>query len=224
MSTPRDAAASVRTDRFFSYWLGWVSLGEFAGFLVPMAAESLIITAGLDDLPGAGLLVVSGLGEGAVLGAAMSWRFSRRLPALNRRRFALLSALGGAMAWALGMMPVVTVEAWAGWPVPLVVIAGIVLGIALLASIGVLQWIELRRHLVAAWAWVLATAAAWCAGLGAFFAIAPPLWNEGQTLPLVLAIGALGAAAMAITMAAITGWAAVALLRRTRANTVSGAW
>lgn len=200
--------------RFFLPWLGWVALGEFIGFLVPTAVEALIITAGLEDLPGAGLLVVAGLGEGAALGAAMSWRFSRRIPALGRGRFVLLSAVGGAVAWALGMLPVVTLDVWADWPVPLVVIAGVVLGCALLASIGVAQWLELRRHLAAAWVWVLATAAAWCVGLGAFFAIAPPLWNEGQPLPLVLAIGALGAAAMATTMAALTGWAAVALLRR----------
>lgn len=220
MSTPR-AAVPARTERFFLPWLSWVALGEFVGFLVPMAVEAFIITAGLGDLPGAGLLILAGLGEGAVLGAAMSWRLARRIPDLDRRAFAVLSAVGGAVAWALGMLPVVTLEGWAEWPVPLVVIAGIILGGALLASIGVAQWIELRRRLAGAWVWILATAAAWCVGLGAFFAIAPPLWAEGQSLPLVLAIGALGAAAMAISMAAVTGWAAVALLRRTSPHTVT---
>lgn len=199
---------------FFLPWLGWVTLGEFAGFLVPTAGEALIITAGLGDLPGAALLVLAGLGEGAALGAAMSWRLSFLIPALNRRRFVLLSAAGGAVAWALGMLPVVTIEGWADWPFALLVIAAIVLAGALLASIGVLQWIELRQRLPGAWLWIPATAAAWCVGLGAFFAIATPLWTEGQSLPVVLAIGVLAAAAMAVSMAAVTGWAAVALLHR----------
>jgi hypothetical protein len=208
----------VSATPFFRPWLGWVALGEFVGFLVPLAAESLIIAAGLPDLPGAGLLVVAGLGEGASLGAAMAWRFSRRIPALGRGRFVLFSVLAAAVAWALGMLPVVTAEAWIEWPVPVTAVLGLVVGLALLASIGVGQWLELRRHLRGAGLWILATAAAWCAGLAAFFVIAPPLWSEGQPLPLVLAIGALGAAAMALVMAAVTGWAATSLVRRTRAG------
>lgn len=210
---PAPAAAPARTERFFLPWLGSVALGEFVGFLVPMAAEALILTAGMDDLPGAGLLVAAGLVEGAALGAAMSWQLSRRIPSLDRRRFVLLSAVGAAIAWALGMLPVVAIETWIGWPFALTLALGVLLGLALLTSIGLAQWLELRRHLRGAWLWVFATAAAWCVGLGSFFAIAPPLWNEGQPLLLVLAVGALGALAMAVAMAAITGWAALVLLR-----------
>ncbi|MDQ4492016.1 hypothetical protein RBS60_17585 [Sinomonas sp. ASV486] len=208
------AAAPDRTEPFFAPWLGWVALGEFVGFLIPMGAESLVIAADLPDLPGAGLLVVAGLGEGAVLGTAMAWRFSRRIPSLNRRRFIVFTAVAAAIAWAVGMLPVVTAAVWIDWSMPLTVAVGLVLGLVLLASIGVGQWLELRRHVPHAWIWVLATAAAWCVGLGAFFMIAPPLWNEGQPLILVLVIGALGAAAMAVAMAAVTGWAAVRLVRR----------
>lgn len=205
--------------RFFLPWLGWVALGEFAGFLVPMSAEALIVASGLGDLPGAGLLVVAGAGEGAILGAVQGWRLSRALPRLARGRFTGLTAAAAALAWALGMLPVVTVGLWIEWPVALTAVLGLVVGLALLASIGVGQSFELRRHLTGGgWIWVLATAAAWCAGLAAFFSIAPPLWTEGQSLPLVLAIGALGAAAMALSMAAITGWAATSLLRRTGAG------
>lgn len=217
--TPTDPAAVPGAPapnglRFFLPWLGWVALGEFAGFLVPMSAEALIVASGLGDLPGAGLLVVAGAGEGAILGAVQGWRLSRALPDLARGRFTGLTAAAAALAWALGMLPVVTVGLWIEWPVALTAVLGLVVGLALLASIGVGQWFELRRHLAGGWIWVLATAAAWCAGLAAFFSIAPPLWTEGQSLPLVLAIGALGAAAMALSMAAITGWAATSLLRR----------
>jgi hypothetical protein len=200
--------------QFFLAWLGWVALGEFAGFLVPTAAEALTISLGLGELPGAALVVVAGAGEGAVLGAVQGWRLSRELPGLNRRRFAVLTAAAGMLAWALGMLPVVTAPTWTDWPTAAVLAAAVVLGFALLATIGAGQWLELRRHANRAWLWILATAAAWLVGLGAFFAIAPPLWNEGQPLVVVLAIGALGAAAMAVSMAAVTGWAALRLLRR----------
>lgn len=92
---------------------------------------------------------------------------------------------------------------------PLAAAVGIVVVVLLLASIGTGQWLELRRHLPRSWPWIPATAAAWCLGLGAFFAIAPPLWQEGQPL----AVGLLGALAMAVTMAAVTGWAALTLLK-----------
>lgn len=211
----RRVAAPDRTEPFFLPWLGWVALGEFVGFLMPMAAESLVIAASLPDLVGAGMLVVAGLGEGAVLGAAMAWRFSRRIPSLNRRRFILFTAVAAAIAWALGMLPVVTLATWADWPIAFAALVGILLGVALLASLGVGQWIELRRHVHGAGIWIFASATAWCVGLAAFFAIAPPLWTEDQPLALVLAIGALAAAAMAISMAAVTGWAARTLLART---------
>ncbi|WP_430297876.1 hypothetical protein [Sinomonas sp. B1-1] len=202
--------------QFFLAWLGWVALGEFAGFLIPTAAEALIISLGLEDLPGAALVVVvvAGAGEGAVLGAVQGWRLSRELPNLNRRRFVVLTAAAAMLAWALGMLPVVAAPAWTEWPMAAVLTAAVVLGFALLATIGAGQWLELRRHTARAWLWILATAGAWLVGLGAFFAIAPPLWHEGQPLVVVLAIGALGAAAMAVSMAAVTGWAALRLLRR----------
>ena len=56
------------------------------------------------------------------------------------------------------------------------------------------------------WRWIAVTALAWCLALGVFFAIAPPLWHEGQALWLTILIGAAAGLAMAVTMAAVTGW------------------
>ena len=69
-----------------------------------------------------------------------------------------------------------------------------------------------RRHRVCrAWR-IPITAAAWAAGLGAFTAVAPPLWQPHQPVALVAAIGVLGGLVMAATVAAITGAALPHLL------------
>jgi hypothetical protein len=58
-----------------------------------------------------------------------------------------------------------------------------------------------------------ASALAWLAGLAAFLAFAMPLWQPGQRLAQVVAIGLAGGLLMAATMAAVTGFALVRLLR-----------
>lgn len=53
--------------------------------------------------------------------------------------------------------------------------------------------------------WVGASALAWALGLGAFSAVSTPLWQPGQSTALIIVIGLLGGAAMAVTMAVTTG-------------------
>ena len=53
----------------------------------------------------------------------------------------------------------------------------------------------------------------WAVGLLVFTAITTPLWAPGQPAALMAAIGVLGGLAMAGTVAALTGWALVRLLR-----------
>ena len=43
--------------------------------------------------------------------------------------------------------------------------------------------------------------------------VAPPLWQEGQAVGTIIAIGVLGALVMAATVAALTGLAALRLAR-----------
>ncbi|MBB1244495.1 hypothetical protein GL263_13110 [Streptomyces durbertensis] len=74
----------------------------------------------------------------------------------------------------------------------------------------------LRRHVPGAWWWVPANVAAWGAGLAAFALVSTPLWREGQGPVLVALIGAGAGLVMAATVAAVTGWALVRLLRHAR--------
>lgn len=86
----------------------------------------------------------------------------------------------------------------------------------LLLTVGTAQWVELRRQVVRAGRWVAVTALAWCLALAVFFAVAAPLWQEGQAFWLTLVIGVVAGLAMALTMAAVTGWGMVRLTRPAR--------
>jgi Ca2+-transporting ATPase len=86
-------------------------------------------------------------------------------------------------------------------------------GVLLLLSIGAAQWTVLRRVLPGSGRWIGWTAAGWLAGLAVLLGVATPLWHPGQDVVLIAAIGALGGVGMAATMAAVTGWGLVRLLR-----------
>jgi hypothetical protein len=103
------------------------------------------------------------------------------------------------------MLVPTTYETWHHWPVPLQLAVLAVLAAVLLTSIGTAQWLELRRHVRHAGRWVGASALAWALGLGAFSAVSTPLWQPGQSTALIIVIGLLGGAAMAVTMAVTTG-------------------
>jgi len=103
------------------------------------------------------------------------------------------------------MLAPTTFEVWRHWPVPVQLGLGALVGGVLLTTIGTAQWLELRRHVPNAGRWVGASALAWALDLGVFSAVSTPLWQPGQTTALIIAIGLLGGAAMAVTMATTTG-------------------
>lgn len=118
-----------------------------------------------------------------------------------------------------GLLPGATQSTWTSWPLFLQILLAIPLFSALLLSIGAAQWLVLRRHVAHAWWWILGTATAWLAGLGAFFTIAPPLWHEGQSTAVALVIGGIAGAIMAAVMALVTG---ATWLRLRRPTALSG--
>jgi Ca2+-transporting ATPase len=122
------------------------------------------------------------------------------------------------VAWAIGLTVGGAGDRLAGWPLLAVLALVAPAGVVLLLSIGVAQWTVLRRHLPGAGRWAAWTAAAWLAGLGVFMAVATPLWQPGQDALLIGLIGVLAGCLMALTMAAVTGWGLVRLLRRSRGN------
>jgi len=194
---------------FLARWVGWVSLGESLGFLAPALAQFLAATF----WPGTGfvLLVLAGLVEGAVLAWFQAHVLRDWFPRISRGRWILLTALGAAFAWAVGMLPS-TFEEWQDWPPAAWIASGGFAAVLLLASIGTAQCFELRHHVNRAWRWIAGSAAAWAAGLAVFMVVAPPLWEPGQPTWLIALIGAGAAVLMAATMALVTGLVLVRLM------------
>ena len=158
-------------------------------------------------------ILAAGAVEGAVLGAAQSVVLRRRLPMLRVTAWVLLTAAGATIAYGAGMVASAATD-FAGWPgVVKVGVAG-ASGGAVLFSVGTAQWLELRRHVRGAGWWVVGTAAAWTLALGAFLAIATPLWHEGQEPALAMLIGIGAGLVMAVVMAIATGSVLEAILRR----------
>lgn len=217
----RVAPAAPPPDRtgLWGRWFRAVTLGEIAGFAVPAVVGALVTgpawgLLGIGPLLQAAAVVLAGAVEGTVLGLAQAYALRTALPGVATRDWVRATAAGAAVAWLVGSLPIVFGERVAGWPPAVLAL----LGVVLLAAMGVFQWRVLRGHVRAASWWVAATAGSWLVALAVFAAVTTPLWQEGQAAWLVIAIGVLGGAAMAATVAALTGLALVALLRRTGAD------
>ncbi|MCU1446954.1 hypothetical protein [Cryobacterium sp.] len=185
---------------FLQYWLFWVTLGETVGFLAPALAQ-LAFAASPVRIPA---LILAGAVEGAVLGWTQANVLRSRLPALSRARWVGATALGAAVAWFIGLLPAEWADVWQRWPAAGQATAGLVAASVLLTVIGIAQRAELSRHCRGAAWWIAGSAAAWCAGLIVFFAVATPLWQPGQPAVLVLLIGVLAGVLMAFTMALVS--------------------
>lgn len=199
----------VDDPRWLTRWLVVVSTGEAVGFLVPAVVG--VIASGTPVFVYA--ILAAGAVEGAVLGAAQSVVLRRRLPMLRVTAWVLLTTAGATVAYGAGMLASAATE-FADWPgVVKVGMVGASAG-AVLFSVGTAQWLELRRHVRGAGWWLVGTAAAWTLALGAFLAIATPLWHEGQEPALAVLIGIGAGLVMAVVMAIATGSVLEAILRR----------
>ncbi|WP_404383002.1 hypothetical protein LL946_17575 [Knoellia locipacati] len=201
-------------SRLLRRWVAWTVTGEVAGFVAPAVAG--VVTAASSAWVSIPALVVAGAVEGLVLGAAQAHALSPELPALDTRRFALLTSLAASLAYLVVMVSVAAAPRLQEGPLAAAILVVVLVGTVLLASIGTAQWLELRRHVARAWWWIGMTAVAWLAGLAVFMLIATPLWHEGQGVVTAVEVGLVAAVAMATTVALVTGSALQRMLRRRR--------
>jgi peptidoglycan/LPS O-acetylase OafA/YrhL len=186
-------------------------LGELAGFIPPAVVGANLASRQAGDAALVAGLVLAGLAEGAVLGAAQAHVLHAALPALRRRWWVLATAAAAGVAWLAGMGGVQLVQA-VGPLAWLIVGPGMVVG---LLSMGVLQWGVMRRHVEDARRWIWVTSAAWLVGVlipVAALSVLPNSWPP----PAHGAVAVLAAVAMGATVGVITGATLVRLVRDPR--------
>lgn len=209
----RQATPVLHGTRLWRSWFLWVTAFEAAGFTFPALAG--VATRDLREGVAYVALVLAGLVEGAALGWSQAHVLSGAIGKLSVHRFTRNTSVAAALAYAIAMAPTVAGDAVGDWPVGVQIGLGVVFGSALLASIGTAQWLELRRSLLHSASWILTTGGSWLVGLGLFLGIATPLWHEGQATALTVVIGVAAGLVMAASVAALTGLAALWLLRHT---------
>ncbi len=195
-----DAQEQVNAFSLRRWWVR-VTVGEALGFAMPAAIWGTAWALDLAPLLLAGVVVVAGGAEGAVLGLSQALVLKDVLPGIGRR-WVMATAAAAMAAWAMGMAPSTVAETGApGW---LVVTFVVLFAGPLLVSIGIGQWLVLRVCVPGSTAWIWWNVVAWLAGLPATF-VAPmlvPDSSPGWVFGVAFGVGGL---LMAAIMALVTG-------------------
>ena len=213
----RDLASLVRPGQ--SLWRRWLiatTLGELAGFSVPVTVGA--VAYAFDARPAVlfAALVLAGVGEGSLLALAQAHVLRRELTGFDRRAWVAATALAAGFAWSLGLLPSSLHHRLDGVPLAVLIPSGLLLGAGLLLSLGVAQWWVLRRFLSRAGIWIPANVVAWLAGLGLSVTLMTILLTEQTTTPVAVVIGVGSGLLMGVTVAAVTGWFLVRMLGTSR--------
>jgi hypothetical protein len=148
-------------------------------------------------------MIAAGACEGIFLGLGQSIGFG----SFGIPRAAWITATGGgaAVAWSIGMLP--STIGGVDFASPSAVALMVVGAAVLLASIPTLQWLVLRRVIRRASWWIPVNTGAWAAGILWTFAPSPFI-DENTALPALLGSYLVAGILMAVTVGALTGFAA----------------
>ncbi|MCE5289462.1 MAG: hypothetical protein LLG14_09495 [Nocardiaceae bacterium] len=202
-SAALSTSAESRRSAEWRAWFKTVTLAEFVGFGAPAVAGAVTTdaSAAVTYLS----LVLAGAIEGTILGFGQASVLAHMVAGFSRRSWVAATAVGAALAWSTAMAPSLFGDQLThASNVVRALVIGSVATVAVL-SIGAVQWLVLRKATERAAEWIFASSIGWCVGLIAFAATAMPLWREGQSTSVIVAIGLLGGLVMAATMAAVTG-------------------
>lgn len=178
-------------------WIVAVTSGEALGFAFVAAVALTVVGSALEDPWRYLVLVGAGAVEGATLGAAQLAGMGARRP--DPSKWIGATALGAALAWAIGLLP-------STLGLPLAMPLGMVLVVAgataLLASIPVLQWLVIRRRTHSK-RWIPVNMGAWAIAI--LWTFAPsPIVDESTEIAVLLGIYTAAGLLMAATVAALT--------------------
>ncbi|MEO8539408.1 MAG: hypothetical protein ABI577_06670 [bacterium] len=189
-------------------WFALVLPGESAGFVLPGLAWFVVWALSVPPLVASTAVVLSGAGEGAMLGFAQ-WLALRHWDTTFPRRWIAVTAASASLAWACGMTPSTASDL--GAPVWLIIPLALVLMTVLLASMPVAQYLVLRRYVPRAWRWIPWSIAAWLLALPPTFLIPMSIPNDSPVA--AFAIGwVVSGLLMASILAFVTGKAMQRLL------------
>jgi hypothetical protein len=201
-------ADRLRIARFWWVWTGVNALAELFG-LGATAAVVVTLAPLMDGAPLAVGLVLSmlvavagGAFEGLAVGIAQGWVLRTTLPRFRVWPWALATAVGAFIAWALGMLPSTIIGASQGAQAasaagpppelfngPMVYLLAAAMGVVLGPVLAVPQWFVLRRFLPRAGWWIPANCLAWALGMPLVFLAADKV-PPGISAPgLALAVG-----------------------------------
>lgn len=193
-------------------WTIWTAAGELAGFAVPALVMAAGTVGGWNDSVQVGAAVAVGAVEGAVLGLAQWQALCRFLPAISRLSWVVATAFGAMTAYLLAMIAVALIGATT-IPLWIVVVACVLIGAGFLLSIGVPQWLVLRRHLPRAGWWIVANAVAWPLGVAVPF-VGLAMVPDGAPFWTWAGAGIVSGLLMGVVVGALTGLALLRLWNR----------
>ncbi|MDO5534657.1 MAG: hypothetical protein Q4F65_08405 [Propionibacteriaceae bacterium] len=220
MSEPTDVTPTRVADerRPFSpvWWVVLVTLGVLLGVFAPAFGILAVEQFGMPVWLAYPLVVLSGALMGLIVGIAQGGALHRTVLGVPRAGWALLTAMGGLVAWALGTLPL-TLEA-AGQTLELEPgqrLAALVVGavVAVLAIPG-LQWLQLRRVVRGAWLWIPINIVAVAVGLALAWVVSNLADLADPTSALAGALFMAGV--LALAFATVTGLGLDWLGRRPR--------
>ncbi|MGI9545447.1 MAG: hypothetical protein ACR2MX_19455 [Cyclobacteriaceae bacterium] len=158
-------------------------------------------------------MLVAGLIEGTIVGY-FQWRVLKlKFGAIPKSRWIFLTAFGAVIAWFLGMLPSMFLSQSSSKSMPtdvtpplvVIVLLGGMMGAALGALWGGIQWVELRKHVKWAKQWIWANTLGWFVGL-AIIMLAATLPNDSTPWQTIVMLGVSSGLLAGISVGAITGW------------------
>ena len=196
--------------RFLRRWIGLVTVGEAAGFLVPATVMAAAQVAALAPGSHYAAAIAGGLAEGAILGVAQALALRRSGVAVRTRAWVLATSLAAAFAWSIGMLPSTLPDL--DWGSAGTIAGAVVGGLALLLAIPTAQWPLLRPLVQRASRWIPLNVLAW--GVGILWTVAPsPFVDETTPVAGLILAYALAGLLMAATVAVVTGLGLRRMLR-----------
>jgi len=206
-------------------WRRWVvanAVGEAIGLGCTLLLTIFLAATATNVLGPIGFAALAVLGgtviEGLIVGTTQWLVLQDPLPKLSWRRWALATAVGACIAWALGVLPgtMMPVDAGAS-PASMSGLAidglAFVMGLVLGPILSVPQWLVLRLYLHRTGWWMLANALAWACGMVVIFLgtnLIPPV-GITPAIAVLLVVYLVSAGAV---VGAIHGLVLIWLLRR----------